>query len=641
MLGVAVFVVYLLVDGWRGAGMQAANANGREILAVERAVHLDVERALNSWLAARPTLRVIANYEYAITYVVSALALLVWVYLRRGRLYRRVRTSFVLINLIAMACFALYPVTPPRMLSDAGFVDTVRLGHTWGSWGSPLVQNANQLAAMPSLHVAWALWVSVVLALISGRWYVQVISALHVLLTLVVIMATGNHYWLDAVGAAVLVWASTALAGVSGRRGWRVPASDTFFLHIESPMTPQHVGGLVMLDTAAAGRTPTRAEVESAVRARLDTLPRFRERLSRPSRWLRPRWVAHPDLDWQWHVPWFDLSGRDGRPGGLAAVHELVADLAAQPLPMDRPLWRLAFVTGIDDGVAAVVLLVHHAVADGIGTITLAMRLLDPPMPLPGGNGAKRPGPVRKTVATVVGLAQLATDGWPTGRLADSGSAARRFDTLGVPLDSVRAIARAHGVRVTDVLLCGIAGALSRVAAGALPPRLTVAVPLIASELRKDAAGNLTAAVMVRVPLAEMPEHERLAAIARASGRLRSGSRALASRFVMHTVGNLMPPILHSAFARTFYGGRVFHGIASNMPGADRQLTHVGIPVITAFPIVPLAPSAPFAIGAIGWNGLFALGATVDPALVDDAGALTGAILDVLDSLRDPRHWRP
>ena len=181
-----------------------------DILSLERRLHLDPEPALNRWLAPHHTLRVLANYEYATTYVISAFALLYWLYRRRPELYAWARTSFIWLNLVAIACFAAYPLTPPR-LAGQGFVDTVRLGHTWGSWGSPLVGHANQLAAMPSLHFGWALWVSVVLARISGSRRVQLLSAGHVLLTLWVILATGNHYLLDALVAVVLVSACVTL----------------------------------------------------------------------------------------------------------------------------------------------------------------------------------------------------------------------------------------------------------------------------------------------------------------------------------------------------------------------------------------------------------------------------------------------
>src|ERR1043166_6657637 len=112
-------------------------------------------------------------------------------------------------------------MAPPRLLHGAPVVDTVTRDPTVGSWGSPLVGNANQLAAMPSLHVAWAVWVSVVLACISGARWLQGVSAFHVLLTTYVIMATANHYLLDAVAGAVLVWVALVLMSLVADRPGR------------------------------------------------------------------------------------------------------------------------------------------------------------------------------------------------------------------------------------------------------------------------------------------------------------------------------------------------------------------------------------------------------------------------------------
>lgn len=137
--------------------------------------------------------------------------------------YRPTRDSFLLLNLIGFACFAIYPVCPPRLLPGPGFVDTVLQGHTGGSWGTPMVANANQLAAMPSLHVAWALWVSVALARLAGGIPVQILSAVHVVVTVLVIVATANHFVLDAVAAVPLIAVSVLLANLcDGRR--RAPA---------------------------------------------------------------------------------------------------------------------------------------------------------------------------------------------------------------------------------------------------------------------------------------------------------------------------------------------------------------------------------------------------------------------------------
>src|SRR6185437_8866479 len=110
------------------------------------------------------------------------------------------------------------------------------------------------------------------------------------------------------------------------------------------------------------------------------------------------------------------------------------------------------------------------------------MRMLEPPMTeLPLGGSSAGPGPVRSALAIAVGLAQLATDGGARYRLPTGHSAARRFGTVDLPLDEVRAVSRRHGARVSDVLLSAVAGALRRVGGLGVQdasPKLRVAVPL-------------------------------------------------------------------------------------------------------------------------------------------------------------------
>ncbi|NYI91173.1 hypothetical protein HNR02_004496 [Amycolatopsis endophytica] len=633
LLGLGLFGVYLLVEALPLPGREErAHANGEALLAFERWLHLDFELPVNLWLAGQGWIRVFANYEYAVTYIASAIVLLIWVHARHPVHYRSVRNSFVWLNLFALACFWLYPVAPPRMLEGAGFVDTVRLGHTFLSWGSPALQGANQLAAMPSLHVGWALWVSVVLARIRGGRVVQVVSAVHVLITFAVIVATGNHYWIDAAGAVVFIVAATWLAQVA-KPVERVPASDTFFLHVETRDFPQHVGGLIMLDTTKNPSGPTREWVRSALEAKLPVMPRYAQRLSPYSRWRRQFWVPHPGIDWDWHVPDFDLTRPDGTPGGMGALHELVARFQSEPLPRDRPLWRFAVVRGVEEDTAAVISLVHHAVADGIGTISLMLELFESPSLLAGLNETKRPNALQKVAAGAVGLAQLATDGRPKAELPSGHPPDRRYATLRIPLDEVRELARRYGVRVTDLLLSGVAGALRRVAVAPLPESMLTSVTLMAAEPRPGAEGNVTAAVMVDVPLGDLPETQRLERIAKATKRLRTGTRVVASRFVQHTVANFMPPFFHSWFARTVYGGRFFNGTVSNMPGAAWPTSFGDFPLHTAFAIIPLAPGTPFTIGVLGWHGSFSLSATVDAELVDSVDGFLAEFRAVLAEL--------
>jgi hypothetical protein len=540
---------------------------------------------------------------------------------------------------VGITCFAVFPVMPPRLVADLGFIDTVRIGHTWGSWGSPLVSSANQLAAMPSLHVAWALWVSVVLARMRAGRRAQLLSAVHVAGTTFVIMATANHYLLDAVAGAALVLACVAIVtpaeGPATVKSNRVPAADAFFLHVETPAAPQHVGGAVMLDTTGlADGAGTARRLAADIQAKIDTLPRLRQRLSAPSRWRRARWVDCSDVDWDWHVPSFDLTGPDGLPGGEQALHALLDELTATPLPHDRPLWRFALIHGFAPGRACALLLMHHVIADGVGAVLHALRFIEPPYALPAPD-RRGPGRWRRAAAIAVGVAQLATDGRPAGRLPSSGTAQRRVVLVDFPLDEVRAIARRHDARVTDVMLSAIAGGLRRAVPDPdiLPPRLRVSVTLMVRDPGATAEGNATAAVIMDLPLGPGPELERLADIAAHSSRLRTGTRALASRFVMQTVGELLPSPAYAWFARTVYGGRFFHGIVSNMPAPDTQLFMAGAPMREVYPLLPLAPGAPLTAGALGWNGVLCFGIEVDPELVGDREAITKSVTAILAEL--------
>jgi diacylglycerol O-acyltransferase len=622
---------------------------------VERFLHIDVEPVLNRQLVPHELLRTLVNYEYASTYLIAAGALLLCVYVWRPAHYRATRTSFTVLNLIGIGVFLVYPVAPPRLVPGLPFVDTVRVGHTWGSWGSPVISHANQLAAMPSLHLAWALWVSVILARVTRNRWLQVVSGLHVLGTTYVIMATANHYLLDAVGGGVLVWLATRRP-----RPGTVPAADAFFLHVESPIAAQHVGGLAVVDNSAGrfGQDSLRA----AVQAHLSDLPRFRQRLSGGSRWRRPRWVDETEIDWNWHVPLYDLTQPDGRPGDDAALDALVAELASTRLPRDRPLWRFVAVVGVDGERGAGILVVHHVIADGIGTVAQALTMLEPRIPLPIPSQRTGPGPARLALATTVGLAQLATDGRPSFRLPTGGTANRSFATVDMPLDGVRRIAHHYRTRVSDVLLTTVAGALRRVGAVETPgrvgalrrggvtkalhrvgaagsgvngsgPLLRVAIPLMVRAPGSAAEGNLTAAVMTDIPLGPLDESRRLTEIARRSRSLYTGTRAIASNFVMRRIGALMPVPLHGWFARTVYGGRFFQAIVSNMPGPTGQLSLGGGRLVGVYPILPLAPRAPLGVGALGWDGVLFVGIAADPALVPDAETLSIAMADVFAEL--------
>lgn len=630
--GLVVFGLYLAVDSLGSAGRRAtADHNARLVIDLQQRLHLDVEAGLNAWLAPHHVLSTIANYEYAFTYVISALALLIWLYVRAPHDYRTARTSFVVLNVLGITCFWLFPMTPPRLMTQLGLVDTVTLGGTFGSWGMPLVTHANQLAAMPSLHVAWALWVSVVLARQARGIGVQVVSAVHVAVTVFVILATANHYLVDALAAVPFVWVSVAVVDRwcdPGRHG-RVPATDAFFLHAETPEAPQHVGGVVVLEPSDGAGLD---EMRDLVRGELSRLPRFTQRLTGGSTWRRPRWVDAGPLDWSWHVTEVVVPGATSDEA-VAGVDAVVADLASQRLPRDRPLWRIVMVRAPAARRSTMLLLVHHCVADGIGTVAQAINLFRPRIDLvPDGRGSATS--LTRAAATFAGLAQLATDGRPASHVPMN-DGATRFSCSWLPLDRVQGVARAERARVTDLLLCLVVTAVHRTHPAfveQLQGRLRVAVPLMVREPDSSAEGNLTAAVMVDLPTDVHEPAELLRQISDRTGPLHTPTRALASRFVMARVLELLPePCLHW-FARTVYGPRFLQAIVSNMPGPRQHLTVAGIGVEGVVPIIPLAPGTPLAVGSLSWEGRLGTGLVTRGGWLD-ARALTCAMESALAEL--------
>jgi hypothetical protein len=190
----------------------AALAHGASVLHAELWLHLDPELGLNRWLAGHASLgRFLGDY-YDTAHFVITLALLGWVWWRYGARYRFVRNALVGINVIGFAVFWLYPVAPPRMLP--GFIDVVAVTHSIGAWSSgALASHANEYAAMPSLHIGWAVWCALAVWVFRRDALSRALACAYVVVTSVVVMATANHYFFD-------IAAGAATAAVSGAAAW-------------------------------------------------------------------------------------------------------------------------------------------------------------------------------------------------------------------------------------------------------------------------------------------------------------------------------------------------------------------------------------------------------------------------------------
>ena len=195
-----------------------ALGHGLDIVRVEKDVGVFVEPDLNRWITGDRWLSLVTSYYYQFEFYTVAFIVLGYCWWSRPHIYRWARNALVLTNVVGLTVFVFYPTMPPRLLPGSHFVDSVA-DAGFGSSHTGAVP-ANQFAAMPSLHVAWALWVAIVLALIVRRRWARVVAFGYPLLTTFAVMATANHYLLDAVaGAATIGFCAVVANGVGSGKG--------------------------------------------------------------------------------------------------------------------------------------------------------------------------------------------------------------------------------------------------------------------------------------------------------------------------------------------------------------------------------------------------------------------------------------
>ena len=201
-----------------------ALAHGSSLMRIELRTHLDPELALNRWLASHVALgRLVGDY-YDTAHFVVTLTLLGWIWWRHAPRYRMLRNALIGINVIGFAIFWLFPVAPPRMLSSFGFVDVVAVTHAVGAWStSAVASQANEYAAMPSLHMAWALWCAIAVWCVRRDRISRVAAVAYVVVTGVAVLATANHYFLDVAAGVATAAVSAGVAAAWERRRRAAP----------------------------------------------------------------------------------------------------------------------------------------------------------------------------------------------------------------------------------------------------------------------------------------------------------------------------------------------------------------------------------------------------------------------------------
>jgi hypothetical protein len=203
---------------------QLAERNGERVLDLERALQLDPERALDTWLARHDAFSQVVVFWYENVHIVVTLAVYVLLWWRRADLLGVLRWTLVLVNVVALAVFWSFPVAPPRMLTG-GYVDLVARVHGLPLWQlGATALDSNQLCSLPSLHIAWATWCSIAVWHMTERRSLRALAVVYPFVTTFAVMATANHYLADAVAGAALTAAAFFLLSrtpIRARLGWR------------------------------------------------------------------------------------------------------------------------------------------------------------------------------------------------------------------------------------------------------------------------------------------------------------------------------------------------------------------------------------------------------------------------------------
>lgn len=206
---VAFYALYTAVRDIRGdkpVSVAMAYTNAKRIIGLERTFGLFQERRIQGWfLHSHLVIKLFDDYYGSAHFVITFLVLL-YLFRREPGRYPLWRNTLALTTGLALIGFAFFPLMPPRLLPvDAyHFVDTLKqIGGLWSFDSGPVSSVSNQYAAMPSLHFGWSLWCawSMHESLPGRRW--RWVVWLYPALTLVCIVATGNHYLADAVGGTI------------------------------------------------------------------------------------------------------------------------------------------------------------------------------------------------------------------------------------------------------------------------------------------------------------------------------------------------------------------------------------------------------------------------------------------------------
>ncbi|MGV9314899.1 wax ester/triacylglycerol synthase family O-acyltransferase [Streptomyces sp. NPDC003691] len=447
----------------------------------------------------------------------------------------------------------------------------------------------------------------------------------------------------------------------------RLAPLDLAFWHLESAGHPIHLGALALFAPGPAGPAPAAHVLLARLATRAAAVRRLRTRVRDV---LLPvggaAWAPDPDFDVTRHVHRIRLPG--AAPVAAEAV-ALAGELMERPLERGRPPWEMYLLTGPEGGPFAVLVKLHHALADGMRAVAIGSAVFDEIADPRGVRARARArlrgaaaGPARSWSADprrLVGFARDRIDGLgravgvgasvvlasrldPRGlppSLAAGASGTRRLGTAVLDAADVRRARGASGGTTNDVLLAVVAGGLRRWLTGRgepLPadgPRALVPV----SRRRPGGApgpGNDLSAYLLDLPVAEPDPRTRLALVRTAMDRNKEAG-PLRGAGALAVLADQLPPIAHR-FGAPLAGGAarmLFDLLVTSVPLPRSELSFAGCPLRSLYPMAPLARGQSLAVALTVYGGRIHVGLVADGEAVPDVGLLAAAMSDELEEL--------
>jgi len=447
----------------------------------------------------------------------------------------------------------------------------------------------------------------------------------------------------------------------------RLSAQDYSFLVFETPTVHMHVAATQIFEAGPLKTAEGGIDIgafKRAIAAVLHRIPRYRQRLAWIPIEAHPVWVDDRQFNLDYHIRHTALP----RPGGEEELRRLSARVMAQQLDRARPLWETWVVEGLQGDRFAVINKIHHCMLDGQAGVDLAQILLSPfaeyepkeapqyvPRTPPTGAKLLRDAALRRLMLplqAIRGLGQLWSEtanmgsellvrvravadllGWAVrsasetplnGRLGPH----RRFDWLSMPLADFKAVAKALGCTINDLVLATVAGAVREfLIVHHLHPEevdFRVSAPVsVRREAERGRLGNRVSSWILRLPIGEPDAALRLSAIRHATQDLKATNQALGVETMM-AIAEWTPTVLLSLGARAAAGP--INMIVTNVPGPQFPLYMLGARLLELYPQVPLLENTGLGVAIFSYDGTLFWGFNADYELVPDLRSFVKAI---------------